>query len=74
MALLFGKRLTVRALIHGGVAFMGTDLDFVQRTVILRFAVMLTRSNGAGNALIGFAIHNESSLYISYSLIMPGPR
>ena len=47
----------VRALIHGGVAFVGANQDSVQSAVVGILAVVSTLLHGAFNALVCFAIH-----------------
>ena len=57
----FAERLTVGALIHGGIRLMGTHQNTVQRTVILGITVMRALVYGAFNALVGMTIHCFSS-------------
>ena len=52
---------TVGALIHGGVALMGTYQDAVQGAVVLAVTVMCTLLNGTFNGLVGVTIHSDSS-------------
>ncbi len=58
IALLFPERLAVRALIHGGVCFVGAHKDFVQRAVVCAVAVVCALANGAFDALIGVFVHD----------------
>ena len=50
--------LAVGALIHGGVHFVSTHQNSVQRAVVLVFAVMRALVHGAFDALIGMTIHS----------------
>ncbi len=50
---------TVGALVHGGVALMGTDVDFVQGAVILGVAVVGAGDDGTLDALVGMTIHDS---------------
>ena len=60
--------MTVGALIHLGVGFVGTYLNFVQRAVVFTVAVMGTRGYDACNALIGFvtSVHGFFLLLFVY--------
>lgn len=55
--LLARKGKAVSALIHGGVALMGADLDLIQRAIVLQIAVMRALTDGAFNGLVCFAVH-----------------
>ena len=61
IALLFPERLAVRALIHGGVCFVGAHKDFVQRAVVCVVAVVCALANGAFDALVGIFVHDLPS-------------
>lgn len=60
LQLLLFKRSTVRALIHRGVAFVRSHGNSIQRTVILRAAVVLTLGDLTLDAMIR-VLHTESS-------------
>ena len=47
------KGVTVGAGGNGGVLFVGADLNFVKRAVVLILGVMLALGNGAFDALVG---------------------
>ncbi len=57
--------LAVGALLLGRVDLMGTDLDFIQRTVILTAAMVGALAHGAGDALVGIVvlIHDANLLF-----------
>ncbi len=56
--LFLAKGHAVGALIHGGIALVGADLDLVQRAVIRGIAVMRAGDDGAFDAVVGMAIHS----------------
>ena len=62
--LLLAEGHAVGALILCGIAFVGTDTDPVQRTVIFLLAVVCTLTDSAFNGLVGMAVHNDSLLWI----------
>ena len=53
---------TVRALVHGGIAFVGTHQDPVQGAVVLAAAVVTALVNSALNGFVGVTIHNRNLL------------
>ena len=57
MALFLFEGQAISALIHGGVRFIGTNHDTVQRAVICLITMMGTLSYGAFDALVCMAIH-----------------
>ena len=61
---LLAEGLAVGALIHGGIYFMGTDQDLVQRAVVCLIAVVGALVHSTFDAFIGIAIH---SLFSSFS-------
>ena len=63
-SLLLAEGHAVGALIHGGVALMGTDQNAVQSTVILILAVVCTLVNSALNALVSLVVHICSSFFV----------
>ena len=52
----------VGALIHSGIALVGTHQNPVQGAVILAAAVMGALMHGAFNGLVGVTIHNRNLL------------
>ena len=56
-ALALAEGLAVGTLVNGGIGFMGTHQNPVQRAVILAFAVVRALMDGAFNALVGMTIH-----------------
>ena len=60
-SLLLPEGHAVGALVLGGVCFMGTYLNAVQRAVIGGITVILTLAHSAGNALIHIGVHSCSS-------------
>ena len=59
--LFLAEGLAVGALIHGGIAFMGTYQNAVQSAVIAVGAVIGTLMHGTLDALVGVAVHIGSS-------------
>ena len=55
--LLFAEGLAVGALIHGGICFMGADLDAIQAAVVLGVAVISALSNGTFDTFVGMTAH-----------------
>ena len=55
--LLFAEGHAVGALVHSGIAFMGTHQDALQGAEILLTAVVCTLTNGTFNALVCVTIH-----------------
>ena len=55
--LLLRKGHAVGALVHSGIAFVGTHQDAVQGAVVLIRAMVAALVYGAFNGLIGVAIH-----------------
>ena len=55
--LLLLERHAVRALVNRRVHLVRADHDLVQRTVVLRIAVVGTLGNRALNAFVGFGHH-----------------
>ena len=64
MILLLAEGLTVGALVHGRVHFMGTNQNMIQRAVVLALAVMGTLMDGTLDTLVCVAIHNVILLYL----------
>lgn len=62
--LLRNKRLTVCALAHGGIGFMGSNRDTIQRAIVLVIAVVLTLFHDAFNALVCLALIHLRSLLL----------
>lgn len=50
---------------------MGADLDLAQGAVVLGVAVMLARSDRAGDTFIGFAVHKKSSYFFGIDSVCP---
>ena len=69
--LLLAEGLTVGALVLGGVHFVGTHKDPVQRTVVLILAVIGTLLDGAFDALVGMTVHGIFLLLNDFGLSMP---
>ena len=61
--LLLAEGLAVSALVHGGVALVGADQNTVQSAEVCILAVVSALLNGALNALVCFAIHNQFLLF-----------
>ena len=61
--LLLAEGLAVGALVHGGVALVGTYQDAVQGAVVAVGAVVSALLNGAFNALICLTIHCQFLLF-----------
>lgn len=57
--LLADERKAIGTLIHGRIHLMGTDLHTAERTVVHAVAMVLALSDGAFNALVCFAVHNQ---------------
>ena len=60
--LLLNEGQTVGALVHGGIALMGTDLDFVQRAVILHGTMVYTLIDRTFNGLVCLIVHHNPPL------------
>lgn len=58
--LLAHKGQAVGALIHGGIALVGADLDLAERAVVLKVAVVGALGNGTLDGLIGLRFHDDS--------------
>ena len=71
LVLLCPEGLTVGALILSGIGLMGTHQDPVQGAVVLGVAVIGAGLDGAFNALVGMAVHNESSFLFGTALLFP---
>ena len=56
--LLLAEGLAIGALVHSGVLLMGTNLDAIQRAIVLGIAVVGACLDSAGDALICFAVHS----------------
>ena len=61
--LLLAEGLAVGALVHGGVALVGTYQDAVQGAVVAVGAVVSALLNGAFNALVCLTIHSRFLLF-----------
>ena len=63
--LLHPEGLAVRALVHGRILLMGTNLNLVQRAIVGRCTVVGALGNGARNALVRMiaAVHHLNLLY-----------
>ena len=66
--------LAVGALILGGIAFVGTHQNPVQRAVVLGIAVVSAGLDGAFNALVCMAVHKKILLFVWYGLSMSRTR
>ena len=55
--LLLAEGHTVGTLVHGGIVFVGTDQDPVQRTVVFTLAMVGALLDGAFNALVCVTVH-----------------
>lgn len=66
------KGFTVCALNDGGILFVGSDIDFIQRTVLVVHAVVFALLNGTADGLIGLGtIHFIINLlYHGFEFIM----
>ncbi len=61
------KGFAVNALAYGGIAFVGANLNLVQRTVVSGLYVILTFRNGAGNAVVcSFVFHSGVLRYFRF--------
>lgn len=67
--LLSAEGLAVGALIHGGVFFVGTHQNAVQRAVVLRVAVIGALLYGALYAFIGMTAHCGSSFSVISGIV-----
>jgi hypothetical protein len=67
------KRLAVDALANRGIAFVSADLDGIQRTIILRAAMIAALFHRAMNRFIRSAliIHKRSLLHSEVGNSMP---
>ena len=61
--LLLTEGLAVSALVNSGVGLMGTYKNSIQRTEVFGVAVISALLNGAFDALVGVAVHNDSSFF-----------
>jgi len=61
LQLLLAEGLAVGALVGGGVHFVGTHQNLVQRTVVLMTAVMGALLDGTFDALVSMAVHKKAS-------------
>ena len=61
--LLLSEGLTVSALVHGGVTFVGTNQNTIQSAEVGAAAVVSALLNGAFDALVCLAIHSEFLLF-----------
>ena len=50
--LIHHKGFAIRTLAHGGIRFVGTYLDLVQRAVIGSLHMIAALGNGAGNTVV----------------------
>ena len=62
-ALLLAEGLAVGALVNGGIGLVGAYKNTIQRTVVFGVAVIGALLNGAFNALVGVAVHDNSSFF-----------
>ena len=60
MDLLAHEGKAVGTLIHGGIALMGTNLDLVERAVVLQIAVVGALADSTLNGLVGLRFHVSS--------------
>lgn len=67
--LLARKRKAVGALIHGGIALVRTNLDLVQRAVVLQITVMCALANCTFNSLVCIAVHFFNLPYRTASIV-----
>ena len=63
LQLLLAEGHAVGALILAGVALVGAHQDPVQRAVVLILSVVCTLLDGAFDALVGVAVHENCLLY-----------
>ena len=54
------EALAIGAFIHGGMGFVGSHLDFIQRAVVGALAVIGAGFNGAADTMIGM-FHDRMS-------------
>lgn len=59
--LLLAEGHAVSALILGGIGFVGTHQNPVQRTIVLALTVVSALMNSAFNRLVGMAVHKKAS-------------
>ena len=64
--LLLPEGLAVGALILGGVHFVGTYQNPIQRTVVLTLAMIGALLDGTLDALVGMAVHGHFLLLIGF--------
>lgn len=69
--LLTVKGQAVGAGFHSRVAFVGADLDLVQRAVVLQIAVVCTLTYRTFNSFIGLTVHFIHLPFMSYAFSMP---
>lgn len=70
-ALLAGKGQAVGASFHGGIAFVRTNLDLIQRAVILQIAVMCALTYRTFDSFIGLTTHFIHLPFLSYAFSIP---
>ena len=70
MQLLLAEGLAVGALVGGGVHFVGTHQNLVQRTVVLMTAVMGALLDGTFDALVCMTVHKNASFEIGFGYSM----
>ena len=68
--LLFAERLAVSTLVHSRILLVGAHHNAVQRAVVFGVAVIGAGLDGAFDALVCMAIHNDILLFVWYSLSM----
>ena len=64
--LALAEGLAVGTLVLGGIGFMGTHQDTVQRAVVLIVAVISAGLNGAFDALVCIVVHKNSLLLFRF--------
>ena len=62
-ALLLAEGLAVGALVNSGIGLVGAYKNTIQRTEVFGVAVIGALLNGAFDALVGVAAHNNSSFF-----------
>ena len=71
---LLAERHAVGALVLGGILLVGAHHDLIQRTVVLGVAVIGALADGAGDTLVGVAVHTIYLLFLSSPIVWPRKR
>ena len=67
--LLLAEGHAVGALVHGGIHFVGTDHDLVQRAVVFVAAMVGALLDSTLDAFVGMAIHKRTSFDLDSELV-----